>query len=53
MTYQHRPADFLEPIDLDRVVWDPEYRAEVRVALANAESLQFELEQVSASIQSR
>ncbi len=53
MTYQRRPADIAEPIDLERVVWDPEYRAEIRWMLANDNDPQPVLSRVSEAIHSR
>ena len=53
MTYQRRPMDISEPIDLDRVVWDPEYRAEIRVRLANDNEPHPPVSCVSDAIQSR
>lgn len=52
MTYQ-RPMDIPEPIDLDRVVWDPEYRAEIRGRLANDNDPQAAVSRVSNAIHSR
>ena len=53
MTYQRRPADIAEPIDLERVVWDPEYRAEIRWQLANDNDPHPALSRVSDAIHSR
>ncbi len=53
MTYQRRTIEIPEPIDLDRVVWDPEYRAEIRVRLANDNHPQPDVSSVSDAIHSR
>ncbi len=53
MTYQGRTIEIPEPIDLDRVVWDPEYRAEIRVRLANDNTPQPDVSSVSDAIHSR
>lgn len=53
MTYHRRPTDLSESIDLERVVWDPEYRAEIRLKLANDNEPQPALSRVSDAIQSR
>lgn len=53
MTYQRRPIEIPEPIDLDRVVWDPEYRAEIRLLLANDNAPQPELPCVSEASHAR
>ena len=53
MTYQRRPADIAEPIDLERVVWDPEYRAEIRWLLANDNDPHPALSPLSAASHSR
>ena len=52
MTHHRRTIDTPEPIDLDRVVWDPEYRAEIRVRLANDHEPQPVLAPVSEAIHS-
>ena len=53
MTYHSRTIDIPEPIDLDRIVWDPEYRAEIRWRLANDNNPQADLPRVSDAIHSR
>ena len=53
MTYQRRTIEIPEPIDLERIVWDPEYRAEIRGRLANDNVPQPEGSSVSDAIQSR
>ena len=53
MTYQRRTIEIPEPIDLDRVVWDLEYRAEIRGRLANDNEPQPDVSSVSDAIHSR
>lgn len=53
MTYQRRPLDIPEPIDLERVVWDLEYRAEILGKLANDNDPQAPASRVSEAIHSR